>query len=124
MPQNSLKGRNILVVEDQPLIALDITQALEDAGAAVTTTHKLEHALILAEHDNHSGAILDHALSDGDSARLCSRLKERGIPFMIYRGFSNVGGACRGAPRLTKPASETQLVTAMVGLIFDAVQIQ
>lgn len=119
----TLEGRNILVVEDQPLIALDITQALEDAGAAVTTTHTLEHALILVEHDKLSGAILDHALGDGDSARLCARLKERGVPFMIYSGFSTIGGACKGAPHLAKPATEVELVTAMVGLIFGPAPI-
>ena len=48
---NDLVGRTVLVVEDQPLIALDITQELEAAGAAVTTTNTLEHALILVEHD-------------------------------------------------------------------------
>ena len=43
----SLAGRAILVVEDEALIALDITQELEAAGAAVTTTNTLKHALIL-----------------------------------------------------------------------------
>jgi len=32
------------------------------------------HALILAEHDGLSAAIMDHALSDGDGTRLCARL--------------------------------------------------
>ena len=113
----SLAGRAILVVEDQALIALDITQALEAAGAAVTTTNTLKHALILVEHDGLSGAILDHALGDGDSSQLCERLKERGIPFMIYSGFDTVGGACAGALHIAKPAAEGALVAAMEGLI-------
>jgi CheY-like chemotaxis protein len=112
-----LEGRSILVVEDQPLIALDITQALEDAGASVTTTNTLRHALILVEHDDLAGAILDHALPDGDSSALCSRLKERGVPFIIYSGFDAFDGECRGAPHLPKPASEEQLVTAIAGLV-------
>ena len=114
---STLHGHSILVVEDEPLIALDITQALETAGAAVTTTNTLKHALILVEHDGLSGAILDHALGDGDSASLCSRLKERGIPFMIYSGYKTVGGVCGNALHLEKPATEGQLVTAMAGLI-------
>jgi DNA-binding response OmpR family regulator len=101
----SLDGRSILVVEDEPLIALDITQAFEATGAALTTTNTLHHALILAEHDGLSGAILDHALGDGDSSKLCARLKERGIPYMIYSGFDTVGGACAGAPHIRKPAA-------------------
>ena len=73
---------------------MDITQAFEATGAALTTTNTLKHALILVEHDGLSGAILDHALGDGDSSLLCARLKERGIPFMIYSGFNTVGGLC------------------------------
>ena len=37
----------------------------------------VRHALV--EHDGLSGAIMDHALSDGDSTARCARLKVRGI---------------------------------------------
>ena len=116
----SLAGRAILVVEDQALIALDITQALEAAGAAVTTTNTLKHALILVEHDGLCGAILDHALGDGVSSLLCSRLTERNIPFLIYSGHATVGGACKGALHISKPAAEGELVAALEGLIRGA----
>jgi DNA-binding response OmpR family regulator len=112
-----LEGRSILVVEDEPLIVLDITQALESAGASVTSTNTLRHALLLVEHDGLSGAILDHALGDGDSSKLCYRLKERGVPFLIYSGYDAFAGECKGAPHLPKPANEEQLVAAMAGLM-------
>ena len=117
MQRPSLEGRSILIVEDQPLIVMDITQEFEATGAALTTTNTLKHALILVEHDGLSGAILDHALPDGDSSELCARLKERGIPFMIYSGFTTVRGACAGALHIAKPAAEGALVAAMEGLI-------
>ena len=117
MQRPSLEGRSILIVEDQPLIVMDITQEFEATGAALTTTNTLKHALILVEHDGLSGAILDHALPDGDSSVLCARLKERGIPFMIYSGFTTVGGACAGAMHIAKPAAQGALVAAMEGLI-------
>ncbi|HEY8247251.1 MAG TPA: hypothetical protein VIG38_08230 [Hyphomicrobium sp.] len=117
MQRPSLEGRSILVVEDQPLIVMDITQEFEATGAALTTTNTLKHALILVEHDGLSGAILDHALGDGDSSQLYARLKERGIPFLIYSGFNPVGGACAGALHIAKPAAEGALVAAMEGLI-------
>jgi DNA-binding response OmpR family regulator len=79
MQRPSLDGRSILIVEDEPLIVMDITQQFEATGAALTTTNTLHHALILAEHNGLSGAILDHALGDGDSSLLCARLTERGI---------------------------------------------
>lgn len=116
----SLEGHSILVVEDEPLIAMDITQAFEAAGAAVTSTNALKHALILVEHDGLSGAILDHGLADGDSCQLCARLKERGVPFMLYSGFKTVGGACAEAPHIAKPAADGVLVSAMEVLIMAA----
>jgi CheY-like chemotaxis protein len=117
MARPSLEGRSILVVEDEPFIVLDITQQFEVTGAALTTTNTLKHALILVEHDGLSGAILDHALPDGDSSQLCARLKELGIPFMIYSGFNTVGGACADALHIAKPAADGALVAAMEGLI-------
>ena len=117
MQPATLAGRTILVVEDQPLIALDITQELEAAGAVVTTTNTLKHALILVEHDGLSGAILDHGLGDGNSSLLCTRLTERGIPFILYSGFPLVDGCCSGAVHMAKPAGEGELAAALVRLI-------
>ena len=117
MRRPSLEGRSILIVEDEPLIVMDITQAFEGTGAALTTTNTLKHALILVEHDGLSGAILDHALGGENSSLLCQRLKERGIPFMIYSGYDTVEGACKGALHISKPAADGVLVAAMEGLI-------
>ncbi len=117
MSRPSLEGRSILVVEDEPLIVMDITQQFEATGAALTTTNTLKHALILVEHDGLAGAILDHALGDGDSSLLCQRLTERGIPFMIYSGYDTVCGACKDALHISKPAVSGALVAAMEGLI-------
>jgi DNA-binding response OmpR family regulator len=117
MQRPTLDGRSILIVEDEPLIAMDITKAFDGTGAALTTTNTLKHALILVENDGLSGAILDHALGDGDSSLLCERLKERGIPFMIYSGFDRVEGACACALHIGKPAAPGLLVTAMESLV-------
>ncbi len=115
--QGLLTGRSILVVEDEPLIVMDITKAFEGTGAELTTTNTLRHALILVEHDGLSGAILDHALGDGDSSQLYARLKQRGIPFMIYSGFDTDGGVCEGALHIRKPAAPGLLMAAMESLI-------
>ena len=117
MQRPSLEGHSILVVEDEPLIVLDITQQFEVTGAALTTTNTLKHALILVEQDGLSGAILDHALGDGNSSLLCQRLKGRGIPFMIYSGYNTVEGPCKDALHVSKPAADGALVAAMERLI-------
>jgi PleD family two-component response regulator len=86
-----LRGRSILVVEDEQLIGMDIRAALEKAGAFVTATTTVRHALILIDHDGLAGAIIDHALGDGHSAEVCVRLKSRGIPYVSYSGYDPGG---------------------------------
>lgn len=120
MPRPNLKGCTILIVEDEPLIVMDISMAFEKTGAHLTTTNTLKHARLLVEHDGLSAAILDQALPDGDTTTLCARLAERRIPYIIYTGFKTVDGPCKDAPHLMKPASHDQLLDAMEALIRDA----
>ena len=101
----SLRGRSILVVEDEPLIAFDIATALEQAGANATTTTTVRHALILAENDGLSAAIL------------CARLKQRGIPYVSYSGYDPVEGASKDATYIAKPASMDVLMGAVEKLL-------
>jgi DNA-binding response OmpR family regulator len=116
-----LRGRSILVVEDEALIGLDIRTALEKAGAHVTATTTVHHALILVEHNDSAldAAIMDHALADGDSTELCKRLTARGIPYVSYSGFSPVEGADPAAPFVAKPASMDTLLGAVEKLLIS-----
>jgi DNA-binding response OmpR family regulator len=113
----ALRGRSILVVEDEPLIGMDIRAALEKAGAHVTATTTLRHAIILVEHDGLAAAIMDHALRDGDSTELCARLQARDIPYVSYSGYDPVKGASPDAPFVSKPASMDTLLGAVEGLL-------
>jgi DNA-binding response OmpR family regulator len=112
-----LIGRSILIVEDEPLIAMDIVQAFERAGARVLSASTLRQALLFVENDGLSAAVLDHGLGDGDSSRLCERLKERDIPFVLHSGYSHLEDACRDAPFVAKPANPRVLVTTVKGLL-------
>jgi CheY-like chemotaxis protein len=47
MEHPALRGRSILVVENELLIAMDIAQALESTSANVTMTTTVRHALIV-----------------------------------------------------------------------------
>jgi CheY-like chemotaxis protein len=117
MEHPALRGRSILVVENEYLIALDIVRALEKAGANATMTTTVRHALILIEHDGLAGAIMDHGLADGDSTNVCARLKERGIPYLSYSGYEPVPGATPDAPHIAKPVTMDALMSAMEELL-------
>jgi DNA-binding response OmpR family regulator len=117
MEYPALRGRSILVVEDEPLIGMHIRSALEQAGAHVTATTTVRHALLLIEHDGLAGAIMDHALADGDSTEVCARLKAKGIPYVSYSGYDPVVGASPDAPFVSKPGGLDKLLAALQGVL-------
>jgi DNA-binding response OmpR family regulator len=117
MESSTLHGRSILVVEDEPVIALDLTQAFERVGAQVIMSTTLHDAMVLVEDESLSGAVLDHALKDGDSSPLCERLKERDIPFLIYSGLSKLEGSCAAGEHIAKPQHPDMLVSMLGDLL-------
>jgi DNA-binding response OmpR family regulator len=78
-----LQERSILVVEDGPLIALNIVDCFRQVGASVLSAHNLRDGLRLAGHPDLSAAVVDFGSRDGDGAALCERLAERSIPFVM-----------------------------------------
>jgi DNA-binding NtrC family response regulator len=112
-----LKGHCILVVEDQPLVMLDIVDSLTTAGASVLSAATLEQALGLAQHPHLSAAVFDFLLLDGDSSTLCTHLTERGVPFVVYTGYDDVHDACRAGVLVQKPALPQTLVMTLSQLL-------
>src|SRR5262245_732813 len=114
-----LFGRSILVVEDEPLIAMEVVQALNAAGAAVAEARTLRDALHQVECPHLSAAVLDHGLNDGDSSQVCGRLDERNIPFVIYSGYDYVDGPCSEGTYVRKPVPPQVLVGVVRDLLQD-----
>jgi hypothetical protein len=83
----------------------------------VLTVQRLADGLRLAGHPALSAAIVDFRLSDGYATELCARLKQRGVPFVLYSGYPHVDEACRSGVVVAKPATSHQLVTAVAGLV-------
>ena len=113
-----LAGCIILVIDDEPIVALHVSSALEQAGGEVTSTTLLRNAMLLAEHGDLSAAVIDHVLRDGDSAVLCKLLAERDIPFVMHSGLAAIDApACRSAPHIPKPADPAEIVAALVTML-------
>jgi DNA-binding response OmpR family regulator len=117
MIRQTLAGKSILVVEDEPLICMDIAMEFENRGAQVVQTHSLKEAITLVEADGLAAAILDHGLQDGDSTQLCERLDERRIPFVTYSGYSPIDGVCAKGVVVEKPAPPSGLVATVESLL-------
>jgi len=61
-----LSGHAILVVADEPIVAMRVCDALADAGAEIVTAHDLPTDLP-ALNGTLSAAILDLVLAGGDT---------------------------------------------------------
>lgn len=114
MENHSLVGFLILIVEDEPLVLVDIESAFVDAGASISTAVSLDDAVRKVEHPGLSAAVLDFG-SDGHE--VCRRLKERNIPFILHSGYGQTGDECLGGLVIPKPADPRALVEGMVRLL-------
>lgn len=112
-----LSGRRILIVEDEPLIVMEIAQTLKSAGASVVIAGTLDEGLRLAEQDGLSAAVLDLVLGVNDGAALCARLRERAVPFVIYSGRTDIPVGCEPKAIVTKPAHPQALLRAVASVL-------
>ena len=111
----NLTSRSILIVQDEPLIALHIGAALDRAAAIIVTAPSLPDAIRDVEQDVLSGAILDFGLGNEDADALCGRLKQRAIPFVLHSGYRHVSDACHGGIVVAKPANPEVPIVALLG---------
>ena len=76
----------ILVIDDEPLIAMAVSEWLADLGHVVVgPAADLASALALAE-EPIDAAILDVSLGKDDSAPVARRLIDKKIPFAVASG--------------------------------------
>lgn len=80
-------GRSILIVEDEPLIAMMLEDFLESLGHTVAgTCDTVACALGKVEEGGFDLAILDVNLKGENVWPVASRLRERNVPFVIATG--------------------------------------
>jgi CheY-like chemotaxis protein len=116
----SLDGTRVLVVEDEFLIALDLTTVLREAGASVVgPAHSASEALDLLETAVIDVAVLDLDLGGHWVDPVAERCAALGIPFVFHSG-RGLPDAMRarfaGVPLLEKPAGPNRLIAEVVAL--------
>ena len=104
---NMLSGKRCLVMEDELLIALDIQQELEAAGAAeVVCAATLEEAAAALRGPRFDLGLLDLRLGSGETSIPAARaLEDAGTPFVFLTGAAADAAeiAVFGRPILEKP---------------------
>ena len=114
-----LSGYSVLIVEDEPLIALDVHAALSTSGASLIAATRLAEARELIRRAEVSAAILDINLDGADCGPLCQALSAQSIPFMFYTGnpAADITRSWPSAPVLTKPAPAELIVESVAKLL-------
>jgi DNA-binding response OmpR family regulator len=114
-----LAGCSILVVEDEPLISIDVQGALKNAGASVVAATDANDAVRLVASSKLTAAVLDVDLGDLDCWVVCRLLERAKVPFAFYTGYtqSEVFKDWPEAPVLAKPAAHGRIVAAVADLL-------
>ena len=113
----------ILLVEDEPLILMDLEFAAEDEGLSCLAAAGLPQALDII--DSHAGsidvAVLDVSLGGGDNCLpIAKALDAVGVPYIIHSGDldrQNEVIHSLDAPRIAKPASSDRVIELALSLL-------
>jgi DNA-binding response OmpR family regulator len=111
-----LSGVRVLVIEDDPLMAMDVEDTLAEAGAVVVCLcQTLDEAMARANVDDFAAAVLDFSLGPDTASPVARRLIRRGVPFVLYTGKSNRDPSLAEwvCPIVEKPATQRALVSAV-----------
>lgn len=111
---------SILIVEDEPLIAMMIEDFLDVLGKSVAgTADTIEAALAVIAEGRVDAAILDVNLRGGEkSFPIADVLADKGIPFVFATGGSHdtVAEEYRDRPTLPKPFTMDGVAKALDAL--------
>jgi CheY-like chemotaxis protein len=117
----SLRGKRILIVEDEPLVAMDMQSMLSAAGCAVIgPAGTIEEAKrLLAGHDCDA-ALVDVNLKGQPIDALLSVLRQEGTPFAFVTGYGPkvLSKTFEETVTISKPFSAEQLLAVTEVLLY------
>ena len=117
MKPADLTGQTVLVVEEQPIVALDLRTALEDAGAKVVVARDAAEALASIKRSAFTSAVLDLRPSSDDHRRIARALNKKGVRFVFHATLPPEDvTTVRGAPVFQKPTRAQDIVKALANL--------
>lgn len=115
-----LAGKRFLIVEDEPLVALDIADTLAGAGAEVVgSVGSAKEALAAVESRQMDAALLDGNLHGHPVDKIAAALTRRNVPFVFVTGYGRgaLPKAFRNVGILSKPFGQPQLIEAAARLV-------
>ena len=87
-PRISISGNRVMIVEDEALVAMVVTESLTTLGCSVVGPFsRCSDAMAAIEADKIDAAILDVNLDGEMVYPLADLLTERGVPFIFVTGY-------------------------------------
>jgi DNA-binding NtrC family response regulator len=111
-----LRGKRVLVVDDEFLIAFSLEEALRDAGAESESASTVPMALTCVAEKSFSAAVLDVRIGRETIEPVADVLVRRHIPFIFYCGQAlpdSMRTRYPGATVLIKPVQQNVLLAAL-----------
>jgi PAS domain S-box-containing protein len=121
--RRTLEGKRILVIEDEPLVSMELESELAAAGCKVVgPAATLDEAKTLVEDANYDAALLDVNLRGQPVDKLAALLTKKNCPFAFVTGYGRdaLPSGFRGAVVLGKPFSADQLLATAEVLLYQA----
>jgi PAS domain S-box-containing protein len=121
--RTKLDGKRVIVIEDEPLLSMDLESSLMDIGCEVSgSAGTIEEGRLLVARTSCDAALLDVNLAGHPVDELAAALTRKNIPFAFVTGYgrSALPAGFRDALVLGKPFSDDQLRTVLERLLHPA----
>jgi CheY-like chemotaxis protein len=116
LSKRELSNREVLVVEDEMMIAMLIEDMLDEFGCQlVGPATNVPRALDLIGKEQVEVAVLDLNLDGQDTYAIADALQQKGVPFIFATGYGSAGlrKEYGNRPVLQKPFQIKDLETAL-----------
>ncbi|MET0539146.1 MAG: PAS domain S-box protein [Xanthobacteraceae bacterium] len=118
--RQGLSGKRILLVEDEPLVSMDIEAHLTAAGCTVTgLASNITEAKQLINQADYDAALVDANLEGHPVDEIATLLRNRNCPFAFVSGYGReaLPHGFRDAMLLSKPFSKDRLLATVESLL-------
>lgn len=115
-----LAGKRILVIEDEPLIAMEVEAILAAARCQlVGPASTIGHAKRLIAEEDFDAAVVDANLFGAKADELAAALAKRGVPFIFATGYGRAAlpAAFADRPFLAKPFAAAALLGTLEAVL-------
>jgi DNA-binding response OmpR family regulator len=122
---SALAGQHVLLVEDEAVTGLDLTQLLESHGAEVVgPIGRVAAAVSCIESATIDCAILDVQLGTEDVSPVADLLAHADVPFIFVTAYDSQGLRARhpSHPVVGKPYRRREIVAALSAALASGAQ--